>query len=92
VPGVDRLALFVDRRHLREGERERTHRLRGGDCYGRRQRRRLQSEGDRAGAEREVRGVWQSAEMSAELETAVSNEFAGVLTSTDDVTRMDKRI
>src|SRR5262249_17352227 len=24
---------------------------------------------------REVRGVWQSAEMSAELETAVSNEF-----------------
>ena len=41
----------------------------------------LQGEGDRAGAEREVRGVWQSAEMSAELETAVSNEFAGVLTS-----------
>ncbi len=52
----------------------------------------LQSEGDRAGAEREVRGVWQSAEMSAELETAVSNEFTGVLTSADDVTRMDKRI
>src|SRR2546430_11347403 len=41
----------------------------------------LQGEGDHAGAEREVRGVWQSAEMSAELETAVSNEFAGVLTS-----------
>jgi soluble lytic murein transglycosylase len=52
----------------------------------------LQSEGDRAGAEREVRGVWQSAEMSAELETAVSNEFAGVLTSADDIARMDKRI
>jgi soluble lytic murein transglycosylase len=52
----------------------------------------LQSEGDRAGVEREVRGVWQSAEMSAELESAVSNEFAGVLTSTDDVTRMDKRV
>jgi len=52
----------------------------------------LQSEGDRAGVEREVRGVWQSAEMSAELETAVSNEFASVLTSVDDVTRMDKRI
>lgn len=52
----------------------------------------LQGEGDHAGAEREVRGVWQSAEMSAELETAVSNEFAGVLTSADDVARMDKRI
>ena len=52
----------------------------------------LQGEGDRAGAEREVRGVWQSAEMSAELETAVSNEFAGVLTSADDVARMDKRV
>ncbi len=52
----------------------------------------LQGEGDRAGAEREVRGVCQSAEMSAELETAVSNEFAGVLTSADDIARMDKRI
>ena len=52
----------------------------------------LQGEGDHAGAEREVRGVWQSAEMSAELETAVSNEFAGVLTSADDVARMGKRI
>jgi len=51
----------------------------------------LQSEGDGAGVEREVRGVWQSAEMSAELETAVSNEFASVLTCADDVTRMDKR-
>ena len=52
----------------------------------------LQGEGDRPGAEREVRGVWQSAEMSAELETAVSSEFAGVLTSADDVARMGKRI
>ena len=52
----------------------------------------LQGEGDRAGAERDVRGVWQSAEMSAELEAAVSNEFAGVLTSADDIARMDKRI
>jgi soluble lytic murein transglycosylase len=52
----------------------------------------LQGEGDRAGAEREVRGVWQSAEMSAELEAAVSNEFAGILTPADDVARMDKRI
>ena len=52
----------------------------------------LKGEGDRAGAEREVRGVWQSAEMSAELETAVSNEFSGFLTSADDIARMDKRI
>ena len=49
-------------------------------------------QGDRAGAEREVRAVWRSAEMSAELETAVSNEFAGVPTSADDIARMDKRI
>ena len=52
----------------------------------------LQGEGDRAGAEREVRAAWRSAEMSAELETAVSNEFAGVPTSADDIARMDKRI
>ena len=52
----------------------------------------LQGEGDRAGAEREVRAVWQSAEMSAELETAVSNEFPGALTSADDIARMDRRI
>jgi len=52
----------------------------------------LQGERDRAGAEREVRTVWHSAEMSAELETAVSNEFPGALTSTDDIARMDRRI
>ncbi|MGO9045745.1 MAG: transglycosylase SLT domain-containing protein [Xanthobacteraceae bacterium] len=52
----------------------------------------LQGERDRAGAEREVRTVWHSAEMSAELETAVSNKFPGALTSTDDVARMDRRI
>jgi soluble lytic murein transglycosylase len=52
----------------------------------------LQGEGDRAGAEREIRAVWQLAEMSAELETAVSNEFPGVLTFADDSTRMDRRI
>ena len=52
----------------------------------------LWGEGDRAAAEREVRAVWWSAEMSAELETAVSNEFAGILTSDDDVGRMDRRI
>ena len=52
----------------------------------------LQGEGDRARVEREVKAVWGSAEMSAELETAVSNEFPGVLTAADDVARMDRRI
>jgi peptidoglycan lytic transglycosylase len=52
----------------------------------------LQSEGDRAGAEREVRAVWQSAEMSAELETAVAEAFPDSLTSADHVARMDRRI
>jgi hypothetical protein len=31
----------------------------------------LRDEGDRAGAEREVRAVWQSAELSAELKTTM---------------------
>ena len=52
----------------------------------------LQREGDRAGAEREVRAVWQSAEMSAELETAVASEFPGALTLGDQIARMDRRI
>ena len=49
-------------------------------------------EGDRAGAEREVRAVWRSAEMSAELEAAVLDVFRNALTSTDDTARMDRRI
>ena len=52
----------------------------------------LQREGDRAGAAREVRAVWQSAEMSAELETAVAGEFPGALTLSDQIARMDRRI
>jgi peptidoglycan lytic transglycosylase len=52
----------------------------------------LQSEGDRTGAEREVRAVWQSAEMSAELEAAVAKEFPEALTPSDDLARMDYRI
>jgi soluble lytic murein transglycosylase len=52
----------------------------------------LRGEGDRADAEREVRAVWRSAELSAELETAVSNEFLGALTPADDIARMDRRI
>ena len=52
----------------------------------------LTAEGERAGAEREVRAVWQSAEMSAELEAAVLDMFQGALTPTDDTARMDRRI
>ncbi len=52
----------------------------------------LMSEGDRADAEREVRAVWHSAELSAELETAILDEFRGVLESPDHKVRMDKRI
>src|SRR5262249_6764994 len=49
-------------------------------------------EGDRAAAESEVRAVWQSAALSAELETAVLAAFPDVLTRADHVARMDRRI
>jgi soluble lytic murein transglycosylase len=52
----------------------------------------LQGEGDRAGARREVRAVWQSAEMSAELEAAVVETFPDSITSVDRIARMDRRI
>jgi soluble lytic murein transglycosylase len=52
----------------------------------------LLAEGDRADASREVRAVWQSADMSAELEAAIVNTFPGELTADDDVARMDRRI
>jgi soluble lytic murein transglycosylase len=48
--------------------------------------------GDRAAAEREVRSVWQSAALSAELETAVLTTFSDMLTHADHVARMDRRI
>ncbi|MBV8753073.1 MAG: lytic transglycosylase domain-containing protein [Hyphomicrobiales bacterium] len=48
--------------------------------------------GDRALAESEVRAVWQSAALSAELETAVLATFPDMLTRTDHVARMDRRI
>ena len=50
------------------------------------------SDGDRAGATREVRAVWQSAELSAELEAAVIDSFRDELTLADDIARMDQRI
>src|SRR5262249_43234633 len=48
--------------------------------------------GDRAGAAREVRAVWHSAELSPELEAVVANTFRDELTAIDDVARMDRRI
>ena len=49
-------------------------------------------EGDRAGAERQIRAVWQSAEMSAELEAAVTQDFHDELSPADHAARMDRRI
>ena len=49
-------------------------------------------DGDRAGATREVRAVWQSAELSADLEAAVIDSFRDELTLADDIARMDQRI
>ncbi len=49
-------------------------------------------EGDQAGALRELRAVWRSAEMSAELESIVSQKFHNELTAADDAARMDRRI
>jgi len=50
------------------------------------------AEGNRADAERKVRAVWQSEQLSAELEAAVLAAFPGVLTRADHVARMDRRI
>jgi peptidoglycan lytic transglycosylase len=52
----------------------------------------LLDKGDRAGASREVRAVWQSSELSEELEAAIVKTFPGELTADDDVVRMDRRI
>ena len=51
-----------------------------------------EEEGDRAGAESEVRAVWQSASLTAETEAAVLAAFPDVLTRADHVARMDRRI
>ena len=52
----------------------------------------LMSEGDRDGAAREVRAVWRSAELSAEMESAVLETFHDLLTRADHMARMDRRI
>jgi soluble lytic murein transglycosylase len=50
------------------------------------------AEGERTHAESEVRAVWQSAQLSPELETAVLAAFPDVLSRADHLTRMDRRI
>ena len=52
----------------------------------------LMNGGDRDGAAREVRAVWQSAELSAEMESAVLDTFTDMLSRADDVARMDRRL
>jgi soluble lytic murein transglycosylase len=52
----------------------------------------LLNEGDREGAAREVQAVWRGAELSAELEAAVTAAFHDRLTAADDIVRMDRRI
>jgi peptidoglycan lytic transglycosylase len=52
----------------------------------------LKAEGDQVGTAREVRTVWRSAELSAELEAALLDEFRNELTRADHAARMDWRI
>jgi soluble lytic murein transglycosylase len=52
----------------------------------------LKAEGDQAGAAREVRAVWRSAELSTETEAATLDAFRDELTRADHVARMDWRI
>jgi soluble lytic murein transglycosylase len=52
----------------------------------------LLGEGYLAPALSEVRSVWQSAELSAELETEIADVFPGELGAQDDVVRMDRRL
>jgi soluble lytic murein transglycosylase len=52
----------------------------------------LMTEGDRAGAQREVREVWRSTALSAELEGAVIDAFGSELAAADHAARMDRRI
>ncbi len=52
----------------------------------------LIGEGDRAGAESELRAAWRSAELTAETEAAVLDAFRDLLTRADHTARMDRRI
>jgi len=52
----------------------------------------LMNEGDRAGAEENLRAAWRSGDFSAETEAAVIEAFPDVLTRADRTARMDRRI
>jgi hypothetical protein len=52
----------------------------------------LMNEGDRDGAAQEVRAVLQSAELSAEMESAVLDTFTEMLGRPDNIARMDRRL
>ena len=52
----------------------------------------LKAEGDQAGAAREARAAWRSAELSAELEAALLDEFRDELTRADHAARLNWRI
>ena len=52
----------------------------------------LLAAGDRDGATRNLRAAWHDGELTAETETAVLEEFSGLLTRADQVGRMDRRI
>jgi soluble lytic murein transglycosylase len=52
----------------------------------------LLREGYLARAMSEVSAVWQSAELSGELETEIADAFPGELGAHDDVVRMDRRV
>jgi soluble lytic murein transglycosylase len=52
----------------------------------------LMNEGNRDAAAQEVRAVWHSAELSADMESAVLDTFADVLSRADNVARMDRRL
>jgi soluble lytic murein transglycosylase len=52
----------------------------------------LLAEGDRSGAERQIREAWQSQELSERLEAEAHEAFRDVLTRDDHRARMDKRI
>src|ERR1019366_8296959 len=52
----------------------------------------LLAEGDRTGAQSQVREAWQSEELSERVETDALDAFGDILTPEDHRARMDKRI
>ncbi|HLH92302.1 MAG TPA: lytic transglycosylase domain-containing protein [Xanthobacteraceae bacterium] len=50
------------------------------------------ADGDRAGAERDIRAAWRADELAGETEAAVLDEYGTILTRADHLARMDRRI